>query len=80
MKVGEGDKMLSEKKINDIQTWLSAALTNLDTCVESVDEMDPSLHEELEMKMKNGKQFMSNSLAIIAHMESLLHQLHVPIH
>ncbi|PIA50495.1 hypothetical protein AQUCO_01300909v1 [Aquilegia coerulea] len=80
MKVGPGEKMLSVQKINDIKTWVSAAMTNLETCLDGLDEMNSSLHDEMVIKMKNSKEYTSNSLAIVAKIETLLDELHIPMH
>lgn len=53
---------------NDVQTWLSAALTNQETCKESLLENVKKTHLEkfdvLDSMAKNLSQFISNSLAL----------------
>ncbi|CAA6658711.1 unnamed protein product [Spirodela intermedia] len=49
--------------IDDLKTWLSAALTDQETCLDSFDG-----------------QYTSNSLAIAAHLISIMEQLQIPIH
>lgn len=48
---------------DDVQTWLSAALTNQETCLESL-ENDKSNKGLMETSAKNLSQFISNSLSL----------------
>ncbi|XP_010261671.1 PREDICTED: pectinesterase-like [Nelumbo nucifera] len=50
---------------NDIQTWLSAALTNQDTCLESLQNYKFSTEKDMmDGHAKNLSQLISNSLAL----------------
>jgi len=72
MEVGPGEKMLTLEKANDIRTWISAAMTDQDTCIDGLEEMESVLPDEIKAKVERSKDFLSISLAIIAKMEALL--------
>ncbi|XP_021717476.1 LOW QUALITY PROTEIN: pectinesterase 3-like [Chenopodium quinoa] len=65
---------VSSKKGDDLRTWLSAVLTDLDSCVEGVSEINgtTSLVQDLQFKMKNATELVSNSLAIVSKVGSIL--------
>lgn len=48
----------------DVVTWLSAAMTNQDTCAEGLDEVSGSVKEQMEERLKDLSELVSNSLAI----------------
>lgn len=72
--VGGGPKkeVLTEAKIADVNSWISAAMTDQDTCLEGLEEMESSVLDEVKSKVQMSKECMSNSLAILANMHSLL--------
>ncbi|VVA39310.1 PREDICTED: pectinesterase [Prunus dulcis] len=50
---------------DDVQTWLSAALTNQETCLESLENDNSKVDKGLmETSAKNLSQFISNSLSL----------------
>ncbi|GFP92501.1 pectinesterase 3 [Phtheirospermum japonicum] len=51
---------------DDLKTWLSAALTNQDTCLDALGEAEAAFSGEVERLMGNATEFASNSLAIVA--------------
>ncbi|KNA25947.1 hypothetical protein SOVF_001630 [Spinacia oleracea] len=74
-----GESLLSlsnsnKKSDNDLRTWLSAVLTNLESCVDGVSEINgtASLVEDLRLKMKNSTELVSNSLAIVSKIGTIL--------
>lgn len=67
-----GEKMLTDMKISNIQTWVSAAMTDEETCLDGLEEMGSPDLDEVKAKLQKSKEFMSNSLAIIAKMKDLL--------
>ncbi|CAI9753874.1 unnamed protein product [Fraxinus pennsylvanica] len=71
MKVGPGEKVLTEMKISDIQTWISAAMTDQDTCLEGIGEMRSTVPNEFKVKVQKSQECMSNSLAILNNIQSL---------
>ncbi|RYQ86540.1 hypothetical protein Ahy_B10g106206 [Arachis hypogaea] len=54
---------------DDLQTWLSAAGTYQQTCIEGFDEEKESLKLNATNYLKNSTEFTSNSLAIITWMK-----------
>ncbi|KAI4336014.1 hypothetical protein L6164_014593 [Bauhinia variegata] len=75
-----GEKALTDAKINDIQTWISAAVTDQESCLDGLEEMESNAIGEVKSKMKNCREYTSNSLAIIAHIRPLLDQFHMSLH
>lgn len=80
MDVKSGDKLLSVTKIDDLKTWLSAALTNQDTCLDALEEMNSTFLVDVKSKMKNSTEYASNSLAIVSKISGILGKLNLPIH
>ncbi|KAJ4824180.1 hypothetical protein Tsubulata_011916, partial [Turnera subulata] len=72
MVAAPGEKLLTVEKAKDIQTWISAAMTDQETCLEGLQEMGSSVLDEVKGKMEKSKELLSNSLAIIAKMQDLL--------
>lgn len=52
--------------IQDVITWLSAALTNQDTCTEGFDELNGDVKHQMSDRIKDLSEHVSNSLAIYA--------------
>ncbi|KAH7550323.1 hypothetical protein JRO89_XS13G0171300 [Xanthoceras sorbifolium] len=80
MEVGPGEKILTERKVNDIQTWISGAMTDQGTCLDGLEEMGSAALDEVKAKLKKSKEFLSNSLAIIAKIHTLLDKFGLPMH
>ncbi|KAJ7951431.1 Pectinesterase [Quillaja saponaria] len=84
MEVGNGGKILSASKINDIETWLSTTITDQETCLDSLEELNTTIAHELvqnvKTAMENSTEFASNSLAIVTKILSLLANFNIPIH
>ncbi|TQE08720.1 hypothetical protein C1H46_005704 [Malus baccata] len=80
MDVNQGDKLLTAAKINDIKTWLSTTLTDQETCLDSLADLNSTLVQEFKAAVQNTTEFSSNSLAIVAKILSLLTNLNVPVH
>lgn len=80
----DGGKMLSPAKIRDVETWLSAALTDHDTCLDAVGEVNSTAARgvipEIERIMRNSTEFASNSLAIVTKVIRLLSNFEVSNH
>ncbi|KAK2387634.1 putative pectinesterase/pectinesterase inhibitor [Trifolium repens] len=70
-----GAVTLTDVKINDIQTWVSAALTDQQTCVDGLEEVGFSVNsvEKVKKIMQRSNEYISNSLAIVANIRNLLH-------
>ncbi|GKU86245.1 hypothetical protein SLEP1_g794 [Rubroshorea leprosula] len=84
MEVGKGEKLLSTLKIDTLKTWLSASITDQETCFDALDKLNGTehlaIHDELKMTMQNSTEFASNSLAIVTKILSLLADFNIPIH
>ncbi|KAJ6823646.1 pectinesterase 3-like [Iris pallida] len=72
--------LLTGPKIDDLKTWLSAAVTDQETCLDGFEGTTGGLREKMEAAMTNSTQLTSNSLAIAAGMLGILRDLGVPIH
>ncbi|RDX95900.1 Pectinesterase 3, partial [Mucuna pruriens] len=64
---------LTDAKVADVQTWVSAALTYQQTCLDGLEEAgDVAAAEETKKLMKTSNEYISNSLAIVANIRNLL--------
>ncbi|XP_022715369.1 pectinesterase 3 [Durio zibethinus] len=86
LEVGEGEKLLSDSKIDDLKTWLSTTITDQETCLDALEELNATkqfnatLLEEVKAAMQNASEYASNSLAIVAKILGLLTDFNIPIH
>lgn len=86
MKVGSGEKLLSSKKIQDLKTWLSTSITDQDTCLDALQELNASHYEnsnilkDIRSAVQNSTEFASNSLAIGSKILGLLGKVDIPVH
>ncbi|XP_071703256.1 pectinesterase 1-like [Rutidosis leptorrhynchoides] len=73
MSGGEKKKpLLTKEKLADLNTWISAAMTDQETCVDGLEEMRSTAVDEVKMKIKKSSDYMSNSLAILDNLEKIL--------
>lgn len=75
-----GEKLLSAARIDDLQTWLSTAITDQETCLDALEEVNATFVGEIRLLMKNSTEFASNSLAIVSKIMGLLGDFKIPIH
>ncbi|KFK28346.1 hypothetical protein AALP_AA8G504200 [Arabis alpina] len=86
MEVEDGTKILTKRTIHDLQTWLSTAVTDHETCFDALDELSQNqtesttLSQNLKSAMRSSTEYTSNSLAIVAKVLSLLRDDQSPIH
>lgn len=80
MEVGWGEKILTEAKISDLQTWISAAMTDQETCLDGLEEMESTAMAEVKTKMQRSREYTSNSLAILANVHTLLDKFSRKLH
>lgn len=77
-------RIVSSASVNDVETWLSAALTDQDTCLDALGELNSTAArgslQEIETAMRNSTEFASNSLAIVTKILRLLSQFEMPNH
>ncbi|XP_059642989.1 pectinesterase 3 [Cornus florida] len=80
MGVGSAEEMMTEVKINDMKTWISAAMTDGETCLDGLEEMGSTVLDEVRSKVQKSKEYMSNSLAILANIDTLLRKFDLTMH
>lgn len=80
LNVGPGEDALTVMKVKNMQTWISAAMTDQDTCLEGLDEMGSPLLGEVKARVQNSTEYMSNTLAILSNMPSLLQKFGITMH
>ncbi|KAH0691097.1 hypothetical protein KY289_018455 [Solanum tuberosum] len=80
VQVNGGAKLLSGPKIDDLRTWLSSTLTDQETCLDALEEMNATFVNDAKLLMKNSTEFTSNSLAIVANIFGILGKFNIPIH
>jgi len=56
---------LKWRQVADIQTWVSAALTNQATCIQSLQEANGNVQNTLSPSVHNVSRGLSNSLALV---------------
>ncbi|KAG1366390.1 Pectinesterase 3 [Cocos nucifera] len=70
-----GEKFLAASEISDLRTWLSAAITDQQTCMDGFEGAARDVVEKMEAAMASATQLTSNSLAIatkiLARLENL---------
>ncbi|KAE8693931.1 Ribosomal protein S4 [Hibiscus syriacus] len=70
----------TKEKISDIQTWISAAMTDQDTCNYGLEEMGWTAGEEIKSQSRTFKESLSNSLAIVANLQKLVQKFGLTMH
>ncbi|XP_043721359.1 pectinesterase 3 isoform X2 [Telopea speciosissima] len=80
MQLDGNGQLLSASKIDDMKTWLSASLTDLQTCLDGLEETNSTALEEVRKAMQNPTELTSNSLAIVSKILALLQDFDLPIH
>ncbi|KAM3703630.1 hypothetical protein ACJW31_04G111500 [Castanea mollissima] len=75
-----GGKVLTETKIGDLQSWISAAMTDQETCLDGLEETGSTALDEVKTKMKKSQEYTSNCLAILANIHTLLRNFNMPLH
>lgn len=75
------EKFLSPSRIEDLKTWLSTTITDQETCLDAVRDLNQTtLLQNLQTAMANSTEFTSNSLAIVTKILGLLADFNIPIH
>ncbi|KAI3820813.1 hypothetical protein L1987_08361 [Smallanthus sonchifolius] len=77
---GGGEVVLTEGKVEDLKTWISAAMTDQETCVDGLEEMGSTAVDEVKMRVQRSSEYMSNSLAILSNMDSILDKFGLHLH
>ncbi|KAD4385594.1 hypothetical protein R6Q59_010353 [Mikania micrantha] len=80
MRVGPEAVVLTKGKVADLMTWISAAMTNQQTCVDGLEEMGSTAVDEVKLRVQRSTEYMSNSLAILSNMDSILDRFGLHLH
>ncbi|KAL0836087.1 hypothetical protein Bca101_087976 [Brassica carinata] len=67
-----GGNWLTKRVVGDVKTWISAAMTDDETCSDGLEEMGTVVGNEIKKEMFTVNQMMSISLAIVSQMKKLL--------
>ncbi|GAB2269954.1 hypothetical protein Dimus_004871 [Dionaea muscipula] len=79
-KGAEGEVVLTEIKIGDLRTWISAAMTDQETCLDGLMEVGSTVVDEVKGAVHGSTVCMSNSLAILANMKTILKKFDQHMH
>ncbi|KAJ0250490.1 Pectinesterase inhibitor domain-containing protein [Hirschfeldia incana] len=79
---------LNSSRINDLKTWLSATVTDHETCFDAIDELaknkteyaNSTITQQLRSAMSSSTEFTSNSLAIVSKILAAISDFGIPIH
>ncbi|KAJ4917936.1 Pectinesterase 1 [Raphanus sativus] len=82
------EKTLNASMVDDLKTWLSATVTDHETCFDTLDELaqnkteyaNSTITQNLKSAMSRSTEFTSNSLAIVAKILAALSDFGIPIH
>ncbi|CAN1266123.1 Pectinesterase 3 [Linum perenne] len=77
---GMEEKPLAEERIADLKTWISAAMTDEETCRDGMEEAGETVAEGVNVEMEDCKEMMSNSLAILANLPALVQSFRLRHH
>ncbi|WVZ18488.1 hypothetical protein V8G54_005810 [Vigna mungo] len=72
---------LTDKAVSDVHTWVSAAVTDQQTCLDGLEEAgDAAGLEKMKKMMTRSEEYMSNSLAIVANIRDLFSHFNMKLH
>jgi hypothetical protein len=64
--LSRADELSTVAGSEDVMTWLSAALTNQDTCLEGFEDISGTVKDQMVDNLKDLSELVSNSLAIFS--------------
>ncbi|KAL0434002.1 UNVERIFIED_CONTAM: putative pectinesterase/pectinesterase inhibitor 21 [Sesamum latifolium] len=73
--VGEFDASKANEYLEDLKTWLSAVITNHETCIDAFENTTGDTGEKMKNLLKTAKEMSSNGLAMVSNMSSILSSL-----
>ncbi|EPS58111.1 pectinesterase [Genlisea aurea] len=76
-KVGELELSKMSEYAGDVRTWLSAVVTNQETCIDAFQNTTGDVGKKMENLMKTVREMSSNCLAIVTQMSDLASQLEI---
>ncbi|CAH9092552.1 unnamed protein product [Cuscuta europaea] len=68
---GRGEIVLTPMEIGNLRTWISAAMTDEDTCTDGLEEMQSTVTDTVKAMVQRSNEYMSNTLAIVSSLQSL---------
>ncbi|XP_011071431.1 pectinesterase-like [Sesamum indicum] len=74
-KVGELDAAKATEYVEDLKTWLSAVVTNQETCMDAFENTTGDTGEKMKNLLKTAREMSSNGLAMVNEMSSLVSSL-----
>lgn len=77
-KIGTFDISKFDDYIIQIRTWLSAAITYQQTCLDEFDGVDDETGNKMRQVLKNTSELSSNGLAMISELSQILVSLQIP--
>ncbi|KAG6508002.1 pectinesterase 3-like [Zingiber officinale] len=80
MRPAAGEATLNASEIEELRTWLSAAVTNQDTCLEGFEGTTGGFLGKMEAAMANATEYTSNSLAIATGILGAMEKSRFPLH
>ncbi|CAH9121003.1 unnamed protein product [Cuscuta epithymum] len=66
-----GEIVLAPTEIGNMRTWISAGMTDEDTCTDGLEEMQSTVTDEVKAMVQRSNEYMSNTLAIVSNLQSL---------
>ncbi|KAL2244288.1 UNVERIFIED_CONTAM: putative pectinesterase/pectinesterase inhibitor 28 [Sesamum indicum] len=76
-KVGEFDALKANEYLEDLKTWLSAVITNHETCIDAFENTTGDTGEKMKNVLQTARQMSSNGLAMVSNMSSIFTSLQV---
>ncbi|KAL0368199.1 UNVERIFIED_CONTAM: putative pectinesterase/pectinesterase inhibitor 21 [Sesamum calycinum] len=76
-KFGEFDPAKANEYVEDLKTWLSAVITNHETCIDAFENTTGDTGEKMKNLMKTTREMSSNGLAMVTNMSSILSSLQI---
>ncbi|KAL0434035.1 UNVERIFIED_CONTAM: putative pectinesterase/pectinesterase inhibitor 21 [Sesamum latifolium] len=73
--VGEFDASKATEYVEDLKTWLSAVVTNQETCIDAFENTTGDTGEKMKNLLKTAREMSSNGLAMVSNMSSILSSL-----
>ncbi|KMZ65717.1 pectin methylesterase, family CE8 [Zostera marina] len=74
------ETLFSKYKVDELRTWLSATITDQETCIDGFVGTTGGYKENMQVTLANSTEFASNSLAIADKILGVLQQLNFPPH
>ncbi|KAL0393267.1 UNVERIFIED_CONTAM: putative pectinesterase/pectinesterase inhibitor 21 [Sesamum radiatum] len=74
-KVGAFDASKANEYVEDLKTWLSAVVTNQETCIDAFENTTGDTGEKMKNLLKTAREMSSNGLAMVNDMSSILSSL-----